>query len=230
MRGQKEQGGRLSSESVHWRAYSPYHLSPLQAAAQQVVVDEGKPPGAHRLIQREVFDTSLRDDRIETLAFKVGVDHDNRDFRLNPVRGQRLQAYLTHDPGRLARAREWTFWEVEASKYFSLGESAWFRQRVLALGLATGDTGSGRAPYFSGARLGGYYHLRGFESHRFNDMAMLSYAAELRLMSRWHPVRHLDFLGGIDIDWFQLVLFGEAGRVAPSAYGRSSLRSPGDWS
>ncbi len=179
-------------------------------------------------LQRESFDVPFNDDRVETLAFRMGIDHDNRDFRGNPSRGHRIQAYVTHDPGWLDRAEEWTFWEVQASKYFSLGESKWFRQTVLALDLWTGDTPSGTAPYFNGARLGGYYRLRGFENNRFSDQAAISYTAELRLMPRWNPIPHIDLMGGIDIDWIQVVLFGEVGRVAPS-WSFSELHSDMKW-
>jgi hypothetical protein len=90
------------------------------------------------------------------------------------------------------------------------------RQTVLAVDFWTGDTPSGTAPYFQGARLGGYYRLRGFEDNRFNDQAAIHYAAELRLTPRWNPIPRIDLMGGIEIDWFQVVLFAEVGRVAES--------------
>ena len=179
-------------------------------------------------MQRQSYDVDRGNDRIETYGFKFGIDHDNRDFRGNPSRGHRLQAYVSHDPGWIGRSEEWTFWEVEASKYFSLGETKHLRQTVLAVDFWTGDTPSGTAPYFQGARLGGYYRLRGFEDNRFNDQAAIHYAAELRLTPRWNPIPSIDLMGGIEIDWFQVVLFAEVGRVADS-WDVSELHSDMKW-
>ncbi len=178
--------------------------------------------------QRQEYDVDFDDDRIETLGFKIGVDHDNRNFRSDPSRGHRIQVNVSFDPGWLSKADDWTFWEIEASKYFSLGSSAWFRQAVVALDFWTGATANGDTPYFSGARLGGYFRLRGFEINRFNDDAVVAYTAELRLTPHWNPVPHIDLLGGIDVDWLQFVLFGEAGRVA-SGWSVSGLHRDIKW-
>jgi len=178
--------------------------------------------------QRQAWDRDFGNTRIDTLGFQMGIDHDNRDFRANPERGHRIQAYAIHDPGWLERSEGWTSWEAQFSKYFLLGRGEHFKQAILALDIWTSGVTDGDAPYNRGPRLGGYYRLRGFENDRFNDDAAIAYTVELRLTPKWNPIPYIDLLGGIEIDWLQLVLFGEVGRVAAD-WDFSELHSHMKW-
>lgn len=48
------------------------------------------------------------------------------------------------------------------------------------------------------------------------------------LTPKWNPIPYIDLLGGIEIDWLQLVLFGEVGRVAAD-WDFSELHSDMKW-
>jgi hypothetical protein len=133
--------------------------------------------------------------------------------------------------------------ELELAKFFSLGESRYFRQRVVALDFWTADTPTWevdrvgdsqvithRPPSCFGATLGGLERMRGFPSARFNDKAAIYYGAELRLIPRWNPLGEIGWLKRLArIDWIQLVGFAEAGRVAPH-WNLSELHSDMKWS
>jgi len=87
------------------------------------------------------------------------------------------------DFGLLDSSNSWTVVDGEVDKYFSLGASDWFRQRVLAFDFWTaysptwneksnGDIDNG-APSFAGATLGGLWRLRGYPTNRFSDKAAI---------------------------------------------------------
>ncbi len=181
--------------------------------------------------QRQSYDVDRGNSRIDTLGFRIGLDHDNRDFRPNPEKGHRLQAYALHDPGWLNRAETWTAWEAQLSKYFLLGRGEHLKQAILAFDVWTSEVTDGDAPYNRGPRLGGYWRLRGFDTDRFNDQAAVAYTLELRLTPRWNPWPRVNLFGlieDVEIDWFQVVLFGEAGRVADD-WDFSELHSDMKW-
>jgi hypothetical protein len=70
----------------------------------------------------------------------------------------------------------WNFWEIESSKYFSLGKSKWAKQRVFAFNGWTGSCPTwteevnaagdfvitDRPPQYDGATLGGFYRMRAY--------------------------------------------------------------------
>lgn len=108
------------------------------------------------------------------------------------------------------------------------GESEHARQRVLAFNVrtvkrSTGDspedggkaTTCHRPPAYKGGTWEGSGGL-GFPATRFNDQAALSYGVEYRSYTLpWNPLEDVTWAAGPRWDWFQLVGFGELGRVAP---------------
>lgn len=160
-------------------------------------------------------------------AFEI--EYDNTDFYRNPSIGSSQRFQIRRDFGMFDSTNPWTSLEFEWSKYFSLGECSWFRQRVIALDILTaysptmkyvrGDSGSYYAvnnpPDYYGANLGGFYRMRGFDDRRFHDKAGIYYSAEYRVIPQWQPLTEINLLRPFQVDWWQFVLFAEAGRVAP---------------
>ena len=66
--------------------------------------------------------------------------------------------------------------------------------------------------------------MRGFDQNRFHDKASIYTAAEYRYTLKNNPVEDIHWLRFLRLDWFQLVGFAEAGRVAPE-YTASELLS-----
>jgi len=174
------------------------------------------------------FDSSSRvfeDYRTNGLA--LGLKYDNTNFFANPSKGSSQRVEIMRDFGLFKSFSSWTALEAETSKYISLGESDYSRQRVVALNAWTAysptwkEEGEGnntviknRPPDYYGARLGGYYRMRGFPSKRFHDKAAIYYSAEYRVMPQWQPLREVDMLRPFEIDWWQFAFILEAGRVA----------------
>jgi len=167
---------------------------------------------------------------------------DNRDFMASPSKGSSLSLKLTQDYGWLDSSDSWTAVSAEFDKYFSLGESDRFRQRVIAFNFWTADTPSWetkitargeeishRAPPFAGATLGGVWRMRAYPSQRFNDRAAIYYAAELRVIPRWNPFDGWPWLQKyLEVAWWQWVPFVEIGRVA-SSWSLDELHSNMKW-
>lgn len=164
----------------------------------------------------------------DSYPFEIGYLYNNTDFPTNPSYGS-LQ-YLAYSRSfNEGNTGEWDFLEFEASKFFNLGDSRFSRQRVVALNFWTGSSLSwnetvnengevvveNKPPYLDGARLGGFYRMKGFPANRFNDRAVIYGAAEYRYTLDWNPVAGVNWLRWLKLDWFQLVPFVEAGRVAP---------------
>jgi hypothetical protein len=161
--------------------------------------------------------------------FELGLLYDNTDFTINPARGSSQYVAVHHDPAWLDSEEKWTFVEAEASKYFSLGHGQWSSQRILALNgwtayspswkLEQDGAGGSRVengpPFMEGASLGGFYRLRGYRDGRFHDKAAIYATAEYRYTLRHNPVRDVEWLRFMKLDWLQLVGFVEGGRVAP---------------
>ncbi len=164
----------------------------------------------------------------DSYPWEIGYLYNNTDFPTNPSYGS--SQYLAYSRSlNEGNFGQWDFLEFEASKYFNLGESNWARQRIIALNFWTGSSLSwketvnengevvieNKPPYLDGARLGGFYRLKGFPSNRFNDRSVIYGAAEYRYTLDWNPVAGVNWLRWLKLDWFQLVPFFEAGRVAP---------------
>jgi hypothetical protein len=182
------------------------------------------------------------DTDLKTNGLKYELFRDNRDFIASPSRGSALLLALTQDYGWFDSSDSWTTVSTEFDKYFSLGKSDRFRQRVIAFDFWTIDTPSWettntggvetishRPPYFAGASLGGILRLRGYPSNRFNDKAAIYYAAEYRVVPRWNPFDGWPWLQKyLEIAWWQWVPFVEVGRVAPS-WNLDDLHSDMKW-
>lgn len=169
------------------------------------------------------------EDQLEakTNGFEFFLEYDNTDFPRNPSRGSRQVLKLTRDFGWLESTNSWTNIEADLAKYLDLGESGWFKQQVLALNFWTSNTTTWetdpvnpqiithRPPPNYGSELGGYDRMRAFPSGRFRDKAAVYYAAELRLIPQYQPLREIPIIDYFEIDWWQVVPFVEVGRVGP---------------
>jgi outer membrane protein assembly factor BamA len=155
------------------------------------------------------------------------IEYDNTDFPRNPSRGSRQQFMVSRDFGWFDSSNSWTNLELDMSKYFNLGQSGWFKQQVLALDFWTSTTPTWetnpdnpqqvthRPPPNYGSELGGFDRMRAYPSGRFRDKSAVYYAAELRLIPEYQPLHELPIIKYFEIDWWQIVPFVEAGRVAP---------------
>ena len=158
--------------------------------------------------------------------------HDNTDFPRNPSVGSYLRARYTEDWGWFASTTKYNVIDFEYTKYFSLGPSDKFRQRVLAFDFWTANSPSWddswtknngqqvfeRAPAWAGATLGGLWRMRAYPTSRFHDQAAIYYSAEYRMTPEWNPFAgaKMEWLQKyLGISWWQWVPFVEAGRVAP---------------
>jgi hypothetical protein len=136
--------------------------------------------------------------------------------------------FFDRDWGAFDSSAPWSVWGGEYSQYFSLGSSEHASQRVIALNFWSvdcptwdnshtedGETVFHRPPSYKGANLGGLWRLRGYPATRYNDRSGIYYGVEYRHMLSWNPLKDFTLKGKLDVDWFQLVGFGELGRVAP---------------
>jgi len=167
---------------------------------------------------------------IATNGVEAGIEYDNRDFATNPAQGSLTRVRVTRDFGWFDSANSWTALEFSFSKYWDLGATERFAQRVFAVNAWTTYVPSwsaefvtpdfvrirNRPPSNRGATLGGVERLRGYPRGRFNDKAAIYYAAELRLIPRWDPFRNWPLIRDWPWRWWQAVVFAEVGRVAPS--------------
>lgn len=163
-----------------------------------------------------------------TAGIDVALTYDNTDFPTNPSRGSYQRVFLSRDWGGFDSSTSWTAIGAEFAKYFSLGPSRNARQRVIAFNFWTVDcltwdsshTEEGRTifhrpPTYKGASLGGLWRMRGYPASRFYDRSAINYGLEYRHTLRWNPLKNFTLKGRLDVDWFQVVAFGELGRVAP---------------
>lgn len=174
-------------------------------------------------------DKLIEEPSLNTNGLRLYLEHDNTDYRDNPTRGYHLKVRFSGDLGWGDSTQSWNALEADYSHYLSFEEFSWTRQNVLALStwsayspswdqasrLRTGSVlDRGQPPMWEGARLGGWNRMRAYDSNRFNDKAAIYFAAEYRVIPELNPMRDQKW-NPIPIDWFQTVLFAEAGRVAP---------------
>jgi hypothetical protein len=172
----------------------------------------------------------------------ANLEYDNRDFRVNPERGSYQKLGITRDFGWFNSSNSWTSLDADLRKYFSLGSSENFRQKVLALNVWTAYvptwdlTKIGNAyridnapPENMGATLGGSHRLRGYPRGRFSDKAAIYYSAELRVIPEWNAVQSWPLIRNLPWRWWQVAGFAEIGRVAPS-WDISELHHDMKWS
>ena len=174
------------------------------------------------------FEFDIGDVGATTHPIQLGISYNNTDFAGNPSTGSNQYFAISQDFGFLESPGDWTFIEFEASKYFSLGESDWAKQRIIALNMWTADNTTWkeetnadgtisikhRTPFYDGSTLGGFYRMRAYPTDRFNDKSVLYTAAEYRYTLHWNPLGNISWLKFLKSDWLQLVAFAEGGRVA----------------
>ena len=159
------------------------------------------------------------------------LDHDNTDFDLNPSRGYQFKLQYSKDFGWGDSLQSWDFLSFKYNHYLSLPAFSFTQQNILAMSFWTGysfswDDGKQalpgidmhRPPMWEGGRLGGMFRMRGYNTNRFSDRAVIYGTAEYRATLRWNPFRKSDYLP-VAVDWLQLVGFVEAGNVNPSYNG-----------
>jgi len=157
----------------------------------------------------------------------AALEYDNRDFVTNPEKGS-LQKFTVKKDFGINSSDDWTVYQLDLRKYYSLARTRNFRQIVLALNYWTSFTSSwnvetgnnglyidGRPPNELGSSLGGFYRLRAYPVDRFSDKAAIYYSAELRMIPVSNPLAAVKILKPMDIDWWMIVPFIEIGRVAP---------------
>lgn len=164
----------------------------------------------------------------KTAGIEVALTYDNTDFLLNPAKGNYLKVFFDRDWGGFDSSSSWSVWGGEFSQFFSLAPTENTIQRVIAFNFWTVDSPTWdssstvdgketfhRPPTYKGANLGGLWRMRGYPATRFNDRAGIYYGLEYRHTLAWNPLKDLTMKGKLDVDWLQLVAFGELGRVAP---------------
>lgn len=163
-------------------------------------------------------------------ALELGFLYDNTDFPTNPSQGSSQYIAFTYNPRWLESKDEWSFVELEASKYFSFGRTSFAKQNILAVNMWLGYSPSwqvnvdeqgvsqvtNNAPFMEGATLGGMYRMRGFRQSRFHDKAVMYATAEYRMTLDYNPIANVKWLKFLNLDWFQTVLYVEGGRVSPT--------------
>lgn len=172
--------------------------------------------------------------QISTNGLKIILEHDNTDYPDNPSRGYNLRFQYAQDFGFGESTQKWNALEAEYSHYIELPRAAWMRHNVLALnfwsayspsydhskpyefedGTTANYISKGQPPMWEGARLGGWDRMRAYDSNRFSDKAAIYGTVEYRIIPQLNPMQGQEW-SPIPIDWFQGVLFAEAGRVAP---------------
>ena len=181
-------------------------------------------------------------DTDEVWGLETRLRWDNRDSANNPTAGSLSEFIVTADLGSNDRAGWWK-WEASQSWFHALGDwDELAKQQVVALNVYTADTPSWnntttvngervyeRPPEFAGARLGGLYRLRSFQTGRFVGRSALSYSLEYRVIPEWQPLGSLPVFNWYDVPWWQWVAFVDAGRVADT-YDLAELHRDMKWS
>jgi len=172
--------------------------------------------------------------QISTNGIKFIFEHDNTDYPDNPSRGYSMQFQYAQDFGYGESTQKWNALEAQYTHYVELPNAAWMRHNVLALnawsayapsydhstpyrfedGTTSTYISKGQPPMWEGARLGGWNRMRAYDSNRFNDKAAIYGSVEYRMIPQLNPMRDQKW-SPVPIDWFQGVVFAEAGRVAP---------------
>jgi hypothetical protein len=164
-------------------------------------------------------------ENFNTNGLQGSLIYDNTDFTANPSEGSITKLSLSRDFGLFDSSDTWTVVQGAYSKFFSLGTTPTFRQRVIGLNVWTADTptwqedgspSSSGPPYYGGATLGGFTRMRAYPEYRYQDRAAIYYSAEYRVIPYWNPLGEIRLLKPLEIDWMQFVGFAEVGRVAPS--------------
>ena len=159
----------------------------------------------------------------DTNGLRFFVDHDNTDYDLNPSRGYQFKLQYSKDFAWGNSVQSWDFLEFKYNHYVDLPTFSFTKQNVLAMSFWTGYSFSWekgddlviaahRPPPWEGGRLGGMFRMRGYNTDRFSDKAVVYGTAEYRAILDWNPFRKNDYIP-VAVDWLQVVGFVEAGRV-----------------
>jgi len=161
----------------------------------------------------------------DTNGLRFFLDHDNTDYDLNPSRGYQFRLQYSKDFGWADSEQSWDFLEFKYNHYIDLPTFSFTQQNVLAMSFWTGYSFSWesndqslddhRPPPWEGARLGGMFRMRAYDTNRFSDKATIYGTAEYRAILDWNPFRKSEYLP-VTVDWLQVVGFVEAGRVNDS--------------
>lgn len=191
----------------------------------------------------EIEDTG-EDVEIKTSGAEFSLAYNTTDFTVNPSRGSLQQISLARDWSQLDESNPWTTIDFSWSKYLSLGTGKYARERVLAFSFWIIDTPTWdeydtedgekiyhRPPSYAGATIGGLDRMRGYTAGRFHSRSAVYYAAEYRHFLHWNPLRDMRFLHklNVHVDWLQLAVFAEYGRVADE-FDMSELHTDMKWS
>jgi hypothetical protein len=160
-----------------------------------------------------------------TNGLRFFVDHDNTDYDLNPSRGYQFKLQYSKDFGWADSDQSWDFLEFKYNHYINLPTFSFTQQNVLAMSFWTGysfswdeesqylpDIDTHRPPPWEGAKLGGMFRMRGYNTDRFSDKAVAYGTAEYRAILDWNPFRKNEYIP-VSVDWLQVVGFAEVGRV-----------------
>ena len=168
------------------------------------------------------------EETLSTNGIRFFLEHDNTDYPSNPSRGYAFKATSSVDFGFGNSTQSWNSLDFDYKHYIELPQLLWMRQSVLAFNAWAAYSPSWKAnqtlnenglikehqtPMWEGAHLGGWDRMRAYDNNRYNDKAALYGAAEYRFIPRLNPMADQAW-NPIPIDWFQIVLFAEIGRVA----------------
>ena len=152
---------------------------------------------------------------LSTTGIGFSFKYDNTDFPVNPSTGSIINIGIKYDFGR-DNNESWTFGELEISKFFNLPKGRILDQQVIALNAWAAHTFSDNpSPHYYGATLGGLYRLRGYPIERFHDKSAIYYSAEYRVIPKSDLLRRITFLEFANLEWWEIAVFYELGRVAP---------------
>ena len=106
---------------------------------------------------------------------------------------------------------------MEFTKFFKLPRGVYSEQQVIALNAWAANTFSDNLPpHYYPVTLGGLYRLRAYPIERFHDNSAIYYSAEYRVIPQSDLLRKITFLEFANLQWWQIAVFFEIGRVAPS--------------
>lgn len=186
-----------------------------------------------------------------TNGIEFALTRENTDYYVNPTKGSYQKFAFRRDFGWFDSMSPWSVIEADLRWYLPIHELLENKNslpKVLALNFWTINTitwdnydvvgidqyGNNiklyhRPPPYTGAYLGGRYHLRAYYEGRFNDRAAIYYGAEYRQIISWNPFNLWSVTEKLNVHWLQLAVFAELGRVAPE-WNISTLHTDMKWS
>ncbi|MEW6508861.1 MAG: hypothetical protein AB1432_14060 [Bacteroidota bacterium] len=186
-----------------------------------------------------------------TNGIEFALTRENTDYYVNPIKGSYQKIAFRRDFGWFDSMAPWSVIETDFRWYLPIHEYIGNKNslpKVLAFDFWTVNTITWnnydiigidkngkqikqyhRPPPYTGAYLGGRYHLRAYYEGRFNDRAAIYYGAEYRQILSWNPFNSWWLTKKLDIHWLQFAIFAEIGRVAPE-WKLSTLHSDMKWS